>query len=308
MGKKLDYIEVKKYIEENSKCKLISTEYVNAKTKLSLRCYCGNLFEVNLNKFKNQNQRQCQECGKEILFSQRRVPIERIRKEINDRGATLISETYKANNIPIEIRCKCGKIFKRYYSNIQQSTGEIRCRSCISIENNLLTIEYVKNFIEANTDCILISDEYINCRKSLKIKCSCGNVFKRNWNNFYNNNQRRCDKCANVQSKGELKIEGILLKNDIEFISEYRFENCKYKRKLPFDFYLPKYNLVIEYDGELHFKETALFDLKAQQKRDNIKNEFCKENNINLLRIKYSDFDNLENIIINYLANTEVIS
>ena len=63
-----------------------------------------------------------------------------------------------------------------------------------------------------------------------------------------------------------------------------------------FDFYLPDYNKCIEYDGIYHFqttRRTTEKDLKEQQKRDKIKNDFCQKNNIPLLRISYLDFNNI---------------
>ncbi|MDY0268822.1 hypothetical protein [Trichloromonas sp.] len=72
-----------------------------------------------------------------------------------------------------------------------------------------------------------------------------------------------------------------------------RFKDCRYKYPLPFDLYLSKYNLCIEYDGEQHFKTKEIWGGKTQlkiiKKRDQIKNEYCKNNNINLLRIKYDE-------------------
>lgn len=60
---------------------------------------------------------------------------------------------------------------------------------------------------------------------------------------------------------------------------------------LPFDFYLPKYNILTEYDGIQHFKFIAHFGgkqrFKEQKFNDNLKNEYCIENNIKLYRISY---------------------
>ena len=74
---------------------------------------------------------------------------------------------------------------------------------------------------------------------------------------------------------------------------------------MPFDFYLPNQNMCIEYDGIHHFEPTTfggdLEDAKRQfeltKKKDKIKDDFCKSSGIRLLRIKYCDFDTLENIL-----------
>ena len=63
-----------------------------------------------------------------------------------------------------------------------------------------------------------------------------------------------------------------------------------------FDFYINEDNYIIEYDGEQHFKDTNGFfktTLEEIQKRDIFKNQWCKENNIPLIRIPYTRYDDL---------------
>ena len=102
---------------------------------------------------------------------------------------------------------------------------------------------------------------------------------------------RGCRTCND--SKGELEIRKILKKNKIYFIKQHKFINCKDKLCLPFDFYLPVYNLCIEYDGEQHFKPLKFFGgedgLLDNIKKDSIKDSFCKDTNIKLFRIRYDE-------------------
>ena len=108
--------------------------------------------------------------------------------------------------------------------------------------------------------------------------------------------------------------ENLLIKNGIAYDKEYSFKNCKNKRKLPFDFYLPNINSCVEVDGEQHFKpvrfgnisvEDAIINFKKQKNRDKIKNTFCLKNNIKLLRLSYLDFTNdaYINILNNFINN-----
>ena len=71
------------------------------------------------------------------------------------------------------------------------------------------------------------------------------------------------------------------------------FKDCIYQAQLRFDFYLPDYNCCIEYDGIQHFKRTNFShdNFEERQKRDEIKNQYCKDNNIVLIRIPYTDLD-----------------
>lgn len=78
----------------------------------------------------------------------------------------------------------------------------------------------------------------------------------------------------------------------IIYEKEKKFKSCKNKRKLPFDFYLPKYNLCIEYDGQHHYQIVSKYGgecfLKKVKKNDKIKTDWCLLNNVKLLRIPYN--------------------
>lgn len=108
-----------------------------------------------------------------------------------------------------------------------------------------------------------------------------------------------CPTCK--ESQGEMKIGLFLIKNNLIFEKEKFFKNCKNERYLIFDFYLPEYNLLIEYDGDQHFKAKKFFGgektLKRIKENDEIKNNYSKENNIDLCRINYLEFNNIENIL-----------
>ena len=88
-------------------------------------------------------------------------------------------------------------------------------------------------------------------------------------------------------------IYDYLTKNDVKFEREKRFDDCFYEKKLPFDFYLPEQNICIEFDGIQHFKVIDYFGGKEEfdriKKRDGIKTQYCKDKNIKLVRIKYTN-------------------
>ena len=93
---------------------------------------------------------------------------------------------------------------------------------------------------------------------------------------------------------------------DEEYETEHSFPDCKDKIYLRFDFYLPNYNACIEYDGKQHFKpqrfggmsrEKALENLKTCQQHDEIKNEYCRDNGIKLLRIPYYRFEEVYEMV-----------
>ena len=94
-----------------------------------------------------------------------------------------------------------------------------------------------------------------------------------------------------------------LINNGIEYEYQKSFADCRDKRSLPFDFYLPEYNVCIEYDGKQHYESIEYFggeeSFAYTQRHDEIKNQYCADNNIKLLRIPY--FANVEEELNKFL-------
>ena len=100
-------------------------------------------------------------------------------------------------------------------------------------------------------------------------------------------------------SKGEDKIIRLLRASNIKFEREKTFADLR-GGKFRYDFYLPFYNILIEVDGEQHFKQVKVFqktrsDFLKQQENDRRKNSYALANNIPLIRIPYWELDNLNN-------------
>lgn len=108
-----------------------------------------------------------------------------------------------------------------------------------------------------------------------------------------------CPKCKD--SKGEIEIRRYLENNKIEYLRQKTFENCKNKRLLKFDFYLPKHNICIEFDGAQHYKAVKVWGgekhLNGIRINDSIKNKYCEENNIDLIRISYKEINKVSEIL-----------
>jgi very-short-patch-repair endonuclease len=100
---------------------------------------------------------------------------------------------------------------------------------------------------------------------------------------------------------GEKKIIKILEKENINYIHQYKFDDCVNINKLIFDFYLPDENICIEFDGKQHFEPINFFGgQEAFDKlkiRDEIKNKYCFDKNIKIIRISYEDINIIEKII-----------
>lgn len=101
-----------------------------------------------------------------------------------------------------------------------------------------------------------------------------------------------CPSCS-YESVGEKMIKEFLDVNNVRYKRQKTFNGCKHKNKLRFDFYIQSLNICIEFDGIQHYESIEVFGgekgLIENKIKDNIKNKFCDDNNISLLRIKYSD-------------------
>lgn len=122
----------------------------------------------------------------------------------------------------------------------------------------------------------------------------------------------RCPQCQ--YSKGEDRISQYLIQNNINYITQKTFDDLRgiKGRLLSYDFYLPEYNLLIEYQGEFHDggggKNYTRANLQKQQEHDKRKREYAQKHNIKLLEIWYWDFDNIESILQKELNLQEVMS
>jgi Zn finger protein HypA/HybF involved in hydrogenase expression len=145
---------------------------------------------------------------------------------------------------------------------------------------------------------------FTNIMRKIDIICPEHGVFSQIASKHLNG--QGCPRCKEV-SKGEKYIIKYLDENDIKYHHQYGFDTCKYINKLTFDFYLPYYNLCIEFDGRQHFEPVEYFggqkEFESCIKRDNSKDYWCKENNLRLVRIPYTKILNINEILKNNLKN-----
>lgn len=106
--------------------------------------------------------------------------------------------------------------------------------------------------------------------------------------------------CGCLNSKGEYKVAQILEKNNIKFEKQKIYEDLRTTKfgAPKFDFYITEENYLIEYDGQQHFEHTNLGwndeeHFKRVKERDELKNEYCKSHGIPLIRIPYTQYEEL---------------
>ena len=270
-------------------------EYKNASTKLSYMCQKEHKHSITWNSFNGGNR--CPECAKESTRLKLKLDFSIIKQEIEKEGYILLStdEDYINNTSKLKMICPEGHECKISWGNFKQGR---RCRECAvkdKAKKQRTDFSIIQKAFEKEGYILLSKEEeYENKDSKLLYLCNKGHKNITNWSNF--NSGCRCPKCNSP--KGERKIIKYLESNNISFIHDKNIWN---ENDLRPDFYLPSYNLVIEFDGIQHFEPVEHFggerNFKITQKRDRDKNEYCKKNNINILRIPYWEFDNIENII-----------
>lgn len=145
---------------------------------------------------------------------------------------------------------------------------------------------------------------YLNLSTKISIKCIKHNKDFLIKPKEHINKKQGCPLCSSELniSKGENFIKTWLEENNITFIKEKKFPTCKNILPLRFDFYIPVHNLLIEFDGEQHFKKrnhwkSGINKFITTQKRDKIKNDWAQNNGYDLLRISYKEVNKIPTIL-----------
>ena len=150
-------------------------------------------------------------------------------------------------------------------------------------------VKYIIEQVESvNGNKLLNPDDYKDSTtRNLDILCACGNIFTTSLANYTRYGVTTCYSCSCKESTGEKIIREFLENHKINFEQEKRFDDCRDKKPLPFDFYLPDHNLIVEFDGQHHYEDVTYSNHEITVVHDKIKNDYCQSHNITLLRIPY---------------------
>lgn len=258
---------------------------------------CGNVYKVRPSKF-TYGQR-CPQCYRNI-----RKTTEQFKQEVfelEENNYTVLGE-YKNTHSKLLIRHNvCGKEYEVAPADFLSGK---RCSRCRNVEKK--NTESFKNELYelVGNEYTLIS-EYINTNKHVKMRHeNCGHEWNIKPTNFLSG--KRCPKCA--ESKGEQRIRHWLEDNNIKFVPQRKYPDLigTGGGLLSYDFYLPDYNLLIEYQGQFHDgngNDYIKQNLETQKEHDRRKKEYAEQHNIQLLEIWYWDFVNIEEILNKEISN-----
>lgn len=262
------------------------------KTYYKCLCKCGNERIVNSYSLLNGQITACKECSEQRGHEKRR------KNRVGERyGKLVVTEMlYNYNNTKktyVKCKCDCGNEKILQMNNVINShTTSCGCREiqsrfershCIDIKGK----KFNKLTVLEKTDKKKINGSII-----WKCKCDCGNITFVSYSDLTRNQVMSCG-CIHG-SQWEALINNLLKEHNTNYTFQMKFDDCKNKEGnsvLPFDFYLHDLNTVIEYDGEHHFKPISYWGgeekFKATQQNDKIKNEYCKQHGIRIIRLNY---------------------
>ena len=284
--------------------------YTGCKNKIILICHDHGEFEITPDSLINQGA-GCPRCTSQRMSIRFRSNTQEFIKKAEKVWPNLYElfnvsfvEYGRNGGDKVIIDCKKNRHGKFKISPESFLIG-CGCPKCANISigdsKRLTHDQFVEKIFKVWGNELIIKSKYIDSIHKIKAKCSVDGhpIFEAKPGSMLQ--KHGCPVCNS--STGERATQNFLLNHNIEFEHFKRFKDFSGKggHKYCFDFYIPHLNLFIEYDGELHYKAVKHFGglegLKKTQARDAIKTRWAKDNGYRLLRIPYTEFNNIEAIL-----------
>lgn len=197
---------------------------------------------------------------------------------------------YVNSGTKVEVICKAHGLFSITPRNHLAGQG---CPKCAGVYKKTKEefLEECRTVHLGKYDYSMV--QYTGGKNKIAIVCTSHGEFSQNAKDHLRGHG--CPKCS--ASKGERLVAGILENLELKFEENYAFKDCRgiSGGMLPFDFYIPSKRMVIEFDGRQHFEPVEIFGgggaHDAQLKNDKIRNSWCSENGIKIIRIKYDEVE-----------------
>lgn len=289
---------------KNDKVKFIKRETITSNNKcitvITMMCECGEIFTKSFDKITYDKFLLCNKCAQNKAKENRR---KKERKKylinLNKRGYKLIDNSAKMRaNTFIDVEDSNG-YRGLVYPNTKNKFlpfSPHHNKKWFIYNCNLLA---KKNNVASRVIKILPKEP----NKTVRVEaiCECGRIFTTTYRAFAYGTKQHCEICKKNSSSYEYKVMKFLKDNNISFIREFVINSCKDINPLPFDFWLKDYNVLIEVDGEQHYKPVkfnnistneAIRNFKQRQRVDGIKSQYCSMYKIPLLRIPYWNIKN----------------
>lgn len=273
--------------------------YTGCNKKVELLCHdCGATVYMTPASLINAKHR-CNSCAAQ----NHAMTDEKLSKRLSDINPTikLLSPFNGYKN-----KMKCGCVIHEDFEWFVTPSDLLKGRGCPECKKDTLHSHWAmiegafRERVEAENATVQYVGGFYNVMQKAIFRCRlCGEQWETVAANVLYSHSA-CPLCAS--SKGEKAIRQYLLENNIVFSEQATFEGCKGRvRVLPFDFFLPDYNILIEYQGIQHFQSVPFFGgesvFEERLALDTIKRDFAKGNGFTLLEISYRDYDKLSDIL-----------
>lgn len=302
-GRNMTTEDIKFRIETELKVPVeVIGEYVDMRTPIRAKCKkCGREWDANVVSLCQGSG--CNECKKS---KPRKTHAKFVEEMAIIQPNLVITSIYDGDAGEVSYKCSIdGYEGSATAGRLLSKTTQCTC--CVKKklhDSQILPYEEFESRLKIINPCISIISGYDGWESRVLFKCNKHDKTYTQKAGDALSGSCGCAQC--ISSKGEKKISRILEQLQIDFKEQYKFDDCRDIKPLPFDFYIPSLNLAIEYQGEQHYKpvcfggcsnDDAMKRFMLQQRHDEIKSQYCKDNKIKLLLISYKEFDNLFKII-----------
>ena len=272
-----------------------------------LRCLdCGRRIEVNTGElFRARRKHICSKCHykREDTKINKIIISERLTTNGHDSISFFMKERKGIKHNMVSFRCgKCGHINEKEVANFLRQKYD--CSFCEGLKESKDTDIFVSQLKERHGESLTLISEYENAKTDVIIRCnSCGFIRKVKPNTILTSGY--CPKCGKKESKGEQQIKKFLDKAGIKFEFQKYFSEWNIGIHY-FDFYIPDYNLVLEYHGRQHYEFVSYFHKTEENfyyrlSKDRIKKESALSRGLNYISISYhiEDLEKLLSVLFN---------
>lgn len=308
------YHNLKTYLsKERPNIRLVSKEYKTCKDPIEFVCELHRELGVQTTTLEYMYHQKdiCYGCINKERGKRYRISTDAIKQRCNELNLEYYDRYNNDDEQCTFVKYICPKHRNKGIQSIRWErlrTASIGCPFCYG--RGKTTKDVCERLMGINDTYDYIG-EYKRFEDDALCRCKiCGDIWKTSMHSLIQGSG--CPKCA--MSRGEKMVVSVLGGLDIDYIPQHTFDDCVLVNKLRFDFYLPKYNAVIEYDGQQHYepvdfankgKEWAVELLIKNQERDSFKNNYCRENHIPLLRIPYWEYENIEILIKDFIKDIQ---
>ena len=309
----MNQVEFEKRLKEKYPDEHYKIIYAGTRNKDNsvIKCLdCGRRITTNTGElFRNRRKHICSKCHYKRRDTAANEEIIRKRLEGKASNITFFIQDRKGirHNMVSFICNNCGRINTKEIANFLKYKYD--CGYCEGTKQSKDTDIFLKELHEKHGNKFTLLTEYVNVKIPVKIKCNkCG--FIRDIKPAALLRSGYCPKCDKKDSIGEKKIAKFLEQNNIKYISQMYFSNWNIGIHY-FDFYIPQYNLILEYHGIQYYEYNTYFhknfdEFQYRQKKDIEKKETALKNGFNYISIKYTLLNNLGSIL-EYIFNSTTI-